>query len=192
MSNLKFVIGSTGSGKSTFLQAAQIKLGDAVGLVEVGKLLRAKYGPDYFKGQAAPDHTEAEAWKMCVDTIEEHRKAGKQLILVDGQPRSMKQCRKVMEIFFCPPSALVSRGSLFKHKGVVHIFAPTEVREERLRKRDAGNEAALNLSMARLKGDIHALFEVYSTLSANCIPIRTFDTSDPKYSPHQVLEELCS
>lgn len=100
MTSIWFIMGPTCSGKSTFLRTAEayFKPGD-LGLVEVGKMMRAKYPPEYFKGQAAPSHTAREAWEMCSTKIDEHRTAGKRIVLVDGQPRDGHQALKASVLY---------------------------------------------------------------------------------------------
>jgi ATPase subunit of ABC transporter with duplicated ATPase domains len=92
------IMGPTCAGKSTFLNYAVEKDPGHVGLVEVGKMLRAKYPPSYFEGQAAPAKTQKEAWDMCEGRIRDHLAEGKTIVLVDGQPRSHDQVIRFMEL----------------------------------------------------------------------------------------------
>lgn len=92
------IMGETCAGKSSFLEWAKTKsgLGERIGLVEVGKTLRAKYPPDHFAGRAAPTHTEPEAWNIFVDGVMGHIKdEAIDLILVDGQPRGARQASDI-------------------------------------------------------------------------------------------------
>jgi predicted kinase len=93
MAIVAHIMGATCSGKSTFLEWAA-KQSDEVGLVEVGKFMRAKYGAAHFKGQAAPAHTQEEAWNVCEEQAAKHIQEGRAVVLVDGQPRSLDQVEK--------------------------------------------------------------------------------------------------
>lgn len=159
--NIYCIMGATGSGKSTFLHKARELIGAHT--VEVGKMLRAKYPPEYFEGSAAPTKTAKEAWNMCVQGI----KAGKdKIILVDGQPRDVQQARNMMKTF---PEA---KYILFN--------CPTEERMYRLNNRDSG--AALELAKARLEGDYVTMFPVIAELLSCGKEIMVFNSGpdDPR------------
>lgn len=168
MSNhLVFVIGPTNAGKGTFLEAAQRMKPDRVGLVEVGKLFRAKYldpnspsyDPDHFKGQAAPKHTAVEAWQMMLDGIRDRCAEHKDIIIIDGQPRDIEQCERIHQKYEIgvPPN-------LGWNVVYAHIYAPEGLRWERAMERDASDPAKLALSKARLQGDAVGLYEVMTRL----------------------------
>lgn len=158
-----FVIGPTNAGKGCFLAAAQRMKPDRVGLVEVGKMFRAKYldpksphyDPDHFKGQAAPKHTAIEAWQMMLDGISACQEAGKDIILIDGQPRDIEQCERIHHKYELSHDWNVT---------FAHIYAPENLRLERAMARDAGDPAKLALSKARLQGDAVGLYEVMTRL----------------------------
>jgi len=164
--HLVFVIGPTNAGKGTFLDAAK-RWDDRVGLVEVGKMMRAKYldpksphyDPDHFKGQAAPKHTAVEAWQMMLDGIRNNEENGKSVILVDGQPRDIEQCERIHQRYEVgiPPD-------LDWTVTFAHIYAPEALRWERAQARDANDPAKLALSKARLQGDAVGLYEVMTRL----------------------------
>jgi adenylate kinase family enzyme len=161
--HLIFVIGPTNAGKGCFLAAAQRYEPDRVGLVEVGKMFRAKYldpkspfyDPDHFKGQAAPKHTAIEAWQMMLDGISVCQEASKDIILVDGQPRDIEQCERIHHKYELSHDWNVT---------FAHIYAPANLRLERAMARDAGDPAKLALSKARLQGDAVGLYEVMTRL----------------------------
>lgn len=165
--HLVFVIGPTNAGKGCFLAAAQRMKPDRVGLVEVGKMMRAKYldpksphyDPDHFKGQAAPKHTAVEAWQMMRDGIAAGLAEHKDIILIDGQPRDIEQCERIHQKYEVgvPPD-------LDWNVKFAHIYAPETLRLERAMARDAGDPAKLALSKARLQGDAVGLYEVMTRL----------------------------
>jgi hypothetical protein len=142
------------------------------GTVEVGRMLRAKYPPEYFKGQAAPAHTAAEAWQLCIDGIEENIRLGKKAILIDGQPRDEEQAEKVM-------------GLPYMHV-FIGLHASIEVRRKRAIARDRGGLSdeivnalvmgqpvdsslippKLQLSLDRLQNDYRNGYEVLRVLTS--------------------------
>lgn len=140
---LIFVMGATNVGKTTFMDLCRDY--DVFGLVEVGKMFRAKYPPDYFKGQAAPAHTQTEAWSMFLEGVKNAAEQGKQVAVIDGQPRNVEQT----EWAFKMPNPKV----------FLHLWAPPDIREERARKRDAADAAKLDLSLKRLIDDPRVLFD---------------------------------
>lgn len=141
-----FVMGPTCSGKSTFLRAASdfFEPGQ-LGLVEVGKMMRAKYPPEHFQGQAAPKHTAGEAWQMCVDAITAHQVEGKRLILVDGQPRDRDQT--------------INACAMYPKAKFLWLSAPLELRQTRaLLTRDPDEYEAL--TKPRLTNDMIGHYDV--------------------------------
>jgi dephospho-CoA kinase len=190
MLKLVCCIGPTNAGKSTFIDAVKTAISsdgfqavDANGVphlrrfatVEVGKLLRAKYGADYFKGQAAPDHTEKEAWKLCEDAVDEALHAGCSHVFIDGQPRRISQMEKMETL----AGRLLGpmRDLDYPNLEFLHIYAPTEVRDARMVARDGDDPAKLALSKARLAGDIPALYDILSLISSHRHTLYTLDTS---------------
>ena len=182
--NLIFVIGPTNAGKSTLIEAAK-HLGH--GTVEVGKAMRKKHPPEYFAGQAAPDHTEIEAWQCMLDEMEiarmgcdplteqgavahlSGRAVGKQFCFIDGQPRSLKQYHKVRRDF---PHYQTT---------FLHLWAPNTEREIRAMNRDKGDPARLKLSLARLNGDIPVLYDMLFLMAQEQLPIQHVNTNAAKY-----------
>ena len=153
---LIFVIGPTNAGKGCFLETCKAMYPDAVGLVEVGKQMRAKYldpvsphyDPDHFKGEAAPASTAVEAWQMMLDGIGANKDCP--VVLIDGQPRDIKQCKDIL--------------STYTNAEFVHVYAPVEVRQVRAELRDTGDEAKLALSRARMNTDAIKLYEILTRL----------------------------
>lgn len=162
---LVFLMGATCAGKSTLIET--VRPLPNFGVVEVGKALRKKYGEDYFKGQAAPEHTEREAWTIMLDGI--HDNLHKDFVLIDGQPRSVKQAYASMQ--------------LPHQKMYVHLWAPDAIRVSRSYKRDYLDEAKLRLSQARITGDLPALYNILTILTIQGCIIHHFDTGLEDYNP---------
>lgn len=169
---LIFVIGPTNAGKGALLDAVTNVDPDGVGLVEVGKLFRAKYldpkspfyDPDYFKGQAAPAHTAAEAWNMMVVGVNANIVAGRSVILIDGQPRDVDQVNGILNEYGRNPTFSVE---------FAHVYAPESLRQKRAQVRDANDEAKLKLSMQRMQGDLIKIYEVLTRLINNGAVVHT-------------------
>lgn len=167
---LVFVIGPTNAGKSSLLAAAG-RLGHTC--IEVGKALRAKYmdpasphyAPDYFKGEAAPQHTALEAWTLMVNGIA--AAPADRLIFVDGQPRDIQQCDEITEKYVLNPAYQV----LF-----YNVYAPRDVRLARARARDTDPDR-LKLSMDRMDGDIPKLYEVLCRIASRGHTLITTDST---------------
>ena len=173
MSVIVFVLGATNCGKSTLLSYAKtIQTSEGVcpyGFVEVGKMMRAKYPPDFFDGNGAPAHTQKEAWKMFLDGFHTERDAGKDIIFVDGQPRNMEQYKWACALSYSMCYA--------------HLFASYEVKKARAMERDCDDPKKLELSLKRLETDIPPLYDIVSHISARGDhPITHYNTEKEKTS----------
>jgi len=184
-----FVLGPTNVGKSTLLEhAAKIP---NVGVVEVGKMMRAKYldpksphyAPDHFKGQAAPTHTANEAWRMMEDGIESAMLHGSTTIFVDGQPRDIQQCDDIYTHF----EALADKFNVW----YVNLFAQLETRKARAQARDT-DPAKLDLSLRRMEGDCVKLYEILARLLARNSKIITLVTDHGSFTPSDAAKQLVS
>lgn len=181
MPNVAFIMGTTCSGKSTFLDFAENLHPDRVGTINVGQMMRAKYPPEHFEGSAAPDHTEIEAWSMFTYALKGHIQAGKELILTDGQPRSHKQVQWAihdLHEYLC-----VFDYVLFDcHK---------QERRRRLTNRFPNDPSSLELGEKRLTNDMVMYYVVLAELLKAKIPIRAIKTDGPfeSYGP-TLLEDL--
>lgn len=169
---LGFFIGPTNAGKSSILEAVRRKGNPIISFIEVGKLLRAKYldpasphyQPDFFKGQAAPKHTEEEAYRLMADGIVAASAVGKRVVLIDGQPRSLGQLRRILTDYEDYPVR------------VFDVFCDREERERRAVARDGHNPDKLALSLARMDGDVKDVYEIrYLLLRAGIVP-KVLDT----------------
>lgn len=161
---LVFVIGATNAGKSLFMDAA--KEHDNLGTVEVGRMMREKYPPEHFQGNAAPEHTVAEAWAMMREGIDAH--LDKRYIFIDGQPRDKKQAEDITRLW---PAAWF-----------MLLAASHETREARAMQRDGDDPARMALTRARLDTDYRGLFDVLQVLITNKARLRVFDTEAPGFS----------
>lgn len=178
---LTFVLGATGAGKTTFLDTvAREHLGQCH-LIQVGKTLRAKYGEDYFKGQAAPEHTQEEAWDLLLDGVCYGVDMNIPHILVDGQPRTVEQVERIGHVFDC-----IEPGRSIKF---LHLFAPLEIRTARVTQRDRTNEARYKLAMSRLQGDYEPLYYIVSKLCEIGCDVVHVDTSRVDYKPLSIFRE---
>jgi hypothetical protein len=162
MASIVHMMGPTCAGKSTIIDRLQL-LSEDVFTVQIGRLLRMKYGEDYFKGQAAPEHTRAEALELYFDTINEGLSYGKKIILIDGQPRDLGQAKTMM-------------SSWEDHKNAfVLIHADHDIREKRARSgRKPGPD--LDLAVARLVNDYANTYTVLVELIAHDYPIDVINT----------------
>jgi predicted kinase len=138
------IMGACYTGTTTLLAKCKQEEPSLFGLVEVGKLLRAKYGEDHFKGQAAPDHTEQEAWDLGEREMNARIREGHKVILVDGQPRRINQFQKMVNYVAAHEYPII----------YTVLYAPLDERKERAIKRDGGDEARTRLGNARLTDDM--------------------------------------
>lgn len=169
MKTVIFVIGPTNAGKTTLMDA--VKKTPNWGTVEVGRMLRAKYPPEFFAGQAAPKHTAVEAWQMCLDGVRDVLLVqGKDVVFVDGQPRDLEQLEKCMH--FNDHLQAPEPVKFF----FLHLFAARDIREARAKARDQHDPSKLALSMARLDGDVPMNYEILSRLLADKHNVIVVDT----------------
>lgn len=162
-----FVMGPTCSGKSTLLEELTHAISpDDLGLVEVGKMMRAKYPPEHFQGQCNPKHTQQEAWEMCESAIRGHKADGKTFIVVDGQPRDREQAR------LCASRFPEEDGYNCEY---ILLDASLEERERRARIDRSGDDLE-KLAIPRLTNDMIAYYGVLvelAFLGKKVIPIDT-------------------
>jgi predicted GTPase len=167
-------MGPTCAGKSTLINRL-LSLTPKVGAVQIGKLMRAKYGEAHFQGQAAPAHTQTEALQMYFDETNRLVSEGKELILIDGQPRDVEQARTMANAW---PQHNVQ---------YLLITADHDVREERAKKdREPGPN--LDLAIARLINDYKSNYLVMCELIKQNIPITVVDTSEEGFD----LDHYCN
>ena len=138
-----FIMGPTNVGKTTFMDYAKEQPGCKT--VEVGRMLRAKYPPEYFAGMAAPQHTQKEAWQLMLDGLDIAERQGAERVFVDGQPRDMQQAERCVK---------------FDNSHFRLIWVPASIRESRAKERDGGDPAKLELSLRRLQTDLLTGYDV--------------------------------
>jgi adenylate kinase family enzyme len=143
------IMGPTCAGKSTLLERLKAELGDRASFVEVGKMLRAKYPPEYFQGQNNPKHTAQEAWDLCVEGIDRGRREGRAFVFVDGQPRDIPQTDAMVALG-------VSR----------YLLLTCSIEESENRARASRSGADLEtLALPRIRNDRVAYYEVLMRLN---------------------------
>lgn len=182
MARIVHLMGMTGAGKSTLIRRLCQFEPEKVGAIEVGRMLRAKYGEAYFNGQAAPKHTQGEAWDMYVAGVNALVAQKKQLILVDGQPRDIQQARDVEGLWKYP-----------HRTDFVLLHADHETRLDRVKERakTADNPTDhLALALQRMHNDYVNFYVVTAELLRQGQCIRVIDTNlSPDALAERVLAE---
>jgi hypothetical protein len=183
MSLIVPVIGPTCAGKSSLLEAAR-KYNDGChapvfGLVEVGKALRAKHPPEFFRGQAAPKHTREEAWTLCDDRVREHIQNKIPIILIDGQPRDVDQLQRMIDEPW-PGHPLY----------YIHLYASRYTRRARAWKARTDSLENLELALARIDGDAALYYDLLTIMAYTNIALTVYATDHPDFSFTAVLNHL--
>lgn len=174
------LMGPTCAGKSTLISRMVEIAPEKVHAVEVGKMLRAKYGEKHFAGQAAPAHTQGEAWQMYVNGVKEGISKKKTVILVDGQPRDSMQAKDILGLWKAP------------HRAAFVMVTADHVERERRARVARAPGANLDLAIARLENDYKNCYTVLSVLGLNNEVIRWIDTTgmiDAKALAEQMLQD---
>lgn len=176
MAVILHMMGPTCAGKSTLIDSLKSQSSDVYS-VQIGKILRMKYGEAFFKGQAAPEHTRDEAQQLYFDCINEGIGYGKKLILVDGQPRDLGQAETMM-------------ASWPDHRSeFILVHAPHEVRELRAK---AGRAVGpdLDLALARLNNDYRNCYIVLTRLLERSYRVNVVDTGATGFDVHAYAAKL--
>lgn len=166
------VIGATNAGKTTFID--RLCQHPSFEGVFVGRMMRAKYPPEYFEGLGALDKTEPEVISMMCEGINKAVEAMK-IPVLDGQPRSMRQIEMLCRVYPKDHGVL----PIF-----VHLYAPPHVRNLRMEERDAGGDLAL--SKARSVNDTSFLYDLLQMLQDQCHRVIRVRTD----RPHEVTTVL--
>ena len=173
------VSGATCSGKSTVIRKllepnngvfSRIK----VGCIEVGKALRAKYPPSHFQGQAAPRHTQVEAWSIFTEQLNRCLEDKCDIVFVDGQPRSPDQVQLMEELPHIPV--------------IVHLTARRAKRQERAQVRFASDPEGMALYQAREERDLVELSEILADANLRKWSIFLLPTDED--NPEKLLIEI--
>lgn len=174
MRNLLFsLFGQTNTGKSHLCDFLRKR--EHIGLIEIGREMRRRHPPEYFEGKGAMDKTEAEVWRIVDEA--RVRNAGKQVIVIDGQPRLKRQVDELRDRF--GPFAMI------------WLHAPDSVLRDRAIKRAAGDRAQLKLSLDRMVNDRVQLFEVLHeyTCARFPLPLISVDTCGNEWESY-VLQQI--
>jgi hypothetical protein len=150
MKKLIFFLGPTNVGKTTLIEYC-IKEYKAHG-VFVGRILRQKYGEDFFKGQAAPEHTKIESLEIMSNGINEGINLNKELILVDGQPRSDDQLNYIIINYLDHQLKDLEVNFLLLH-------CSDSIRKRRMEDRDTEPEKR-KLAEQRFYGDLPQVYKL--------------------------------
>ncbi len=166
-----YLMGCTCAGKGTFIDFVQAQQAKHIGFVQVGKMFRAKYPPEYFKGQAAPAHTQKEATDMCLQGIKDNIDAGKEIVIVDGQPRSDDQVL-ITQVW------KKTLGPKFQCRYEM-LDCSLDERKRRLEGRFTGTDSAsFDLGAKRLENDMKTYYTVLMTLLRNRVMFSVRDTQE--------------
>lgn len=91
------IIGISGCGKSTFINETVAQYPDEFGAIQVGKEMRKRYPPEFFKNRGAMEETEDVVFQIFEEQYNNNK--GKKIVLVDGQPRMPSQVDKLVSLF---------------------------------------------------------------------------------------------
>ena len=162
------LIGPTCAGKSSIIAEAVSLSPDRVRAVEVGKKMREKYPPEHFAGQAAPEHTQAEAWEWYIDGVRQAIRDGVPLVLVDGQPRDIRQARDIATADWRDAVRFLM------------VHAKEESRRQRAVQTRSGD--SLELALARLSNDYRNAYvvnaEIMRAMAVGFLPEGCLDFVD--------------
>jgi adenylate kinase family enzyme len=179
MSSIVHLMGPSCAGKSTLINRVLAIAPENACAVEVGKMLRAKYGEAYFKGQAAPANTQTEAWEMYLEGVNAGIAQRKKLILVDGQPRDARQAIDSIGLWRAPHRA-----------SYLLLHADHEERDRRCRQDNGDRD--LEARLQRLTNDYRNCYTVLAHLLMGDQVVRVIDTTrmvDPDALAEQILVE---
>lgn len=150
------ILGVTNVGKSTLLSSLNK---EEFATVEVGKEMRRRYPAEFFKGKAAMQETEDEAFEIFT---EQYAAAGEKPVVIDGQPRQVSQIDRVLKVL--------------KYPFFILLHAPEEELKHRIHKRDKDTEWA-SLSERRLDADRIQLYDVLAELMLRRYYVKPFSTT---------------
>jgi len=93
---IHFIMGITCVGKDELVEHA-VKCCPDIGAIQVGKEMRKRHSPEYFKGLGALDETEPETWEIVREQLA--LCSEKKHIFVTGMPRLKGQVSKFFSLF---------------------------------------------------------------------------------------------
>lgn len=146
------LVGCSGSGKSSLISAFEgLPTESGVATVRLGKILTAKYPLSHFKGQAAPDHTQDEAWEIVQDHVGKAFVSGARLCVVDSFPRKEFQVDDIMRRW--PNDARF-----------VHLYCDEKVRTDRLTFRDKSDPVKWEHTLLRIENEESEVYRVLCSI----------------------------
>lgn len=148
MKHIVFVMGSTCAGKSTLIEQAVKQYGPLVRTCLIGKELRARHPPEYFRGLAAMPETEPEVREIFSNRLTEFMeddRAG--YLLCDGIPRLPTQVEFISRELDRARHAYDQRIDA----RFIVLHADANEIDRRAHERDCG--ANLELTLSRIKTD---------------------------------------
>ena len=161
------VIGVTCSGKSTFIDYCVKEFGDIVFPVQIGKILRAKYPPEYFEGLGAMAKTSAEVSQLLRRAITEFAQSDKVVMLLDGVPREASQVPLLQQL--ATDSGILGIYCL-------HLQCSDDILRQRAEASRSG--ASLDLALARITNDKIMYEKVVPKIAEASIPYLQQSTED--------------
>lgn len=176
MANIIHLMGTTCAGKTTVIDK-MVALSPSVRAIQIGKLLRAKYGEGYFNGQSNPAHTASEAYEIYIESVQKAIDDGMEMILIDGQPRDLQQAKDMTK--------------LWKGHNVQYFLLNAEhhIREERARTgRTPG--PSLDLAVARLTNDYKDNFVVLAYLLERGYKVSVIDTGSEGFNSDYMAQNM--
>jgi hypothetical protein len=158
------LMGVTCVGKDYFIERACEQFPHLFGKVQVGKELRKRHSPEYFKGLGCATACYQEALDILKEQYEVSRMVGHKYVLVSGQPRERSQVQPVIDIL----------GSNFM---AIWLSADENVIMNRLKDRFKDDPASEELALQRLKNDRVQLYDSFFELLHRGIDVRTVDVT---------------
>jgi|SRR6056297_308547 len=136
-------VGVTNTGKTTLFD--RLRLIPHYGFIEVGKEMRKRHPPEFFKGLGAMKDTESEVWEIVAEHYQAAISAGATVIFCDGQPRMREH--------------VVELQRRFGDYSLIQLHAPFELLTTRASIRDAGDPSKQRLNEQRLHNDYRQLYD---------------------------------
>lgn len=144
-----YVAGVTCAGKDYFIEHCLRKYPDLYDAIQVGKVMRERHPPEYFKGSGSPAHCEAEALNIFSEELAKYSKNKKPYLLVAGQPRRVSQIE---------PTIVTHPGTFLW----LHCDKDTQL--QRINQRFADSLEGRELALARIKNDKIDLYDIIWSL----------------------------
>lgn len=172
----KFVImvtGPTCSGKTTALDLALKNPNNRAMGCFIGREMRKRHPPEYFKGLMASPDTEPEVRAIFLSVYEDFLQSDSEFLLCDGIPRLESQVDFLRSVFAGDTKSVQwtshwnEKGPSVPHVALIRFNPSDDTRRERMRQR-GGTEAEQALSESRFSKDVEMLQVVYSHIAKTC------------------------